>query len=48
MPIAIEDKKDLQSRLMRYAYDTDERFPVMLTHIEAKYVADLINEDWRR
>lgn len=44
----IEDKKDLQSRLEKFANDSNEDYPIILTHIESKYIAGLINADWRK
>jgi len=42
----LEDKKELQTRLEYFSYSNDEKMSI--TRIEAKYLADLINIDWRK
>jgi len=42
----IEDKKDLQWRLIDFSQSADIYFKI--TRIEAKYLSALINEDWRK
>ena len=46
MPMHIEDKKDLQSRLIFFANGNDEKYSI--TRLEANYLSSLVNEDWRR
>ena len=46
MPMAIEDKKDLQWRLYYFVNGADKYFKI--TRIEAQYLASLVNKDWRR
>lgn len=42
----IEDKKDLQSRLLFFVNGIDEHYKI--TRIEAEYLSKLVNEDWRK
>lgn len=42
----IGDKKDLQSRLLFFSNGDEEYMEI--TRIEAKYLGDLVNDDWRR
>lgn len=41
----IEDKKDLQGRLQKFSLGDEEYYQV--TRLEARYLGELINKDWR-
>ena len=42
----IEDKKDLQTRLSYFSLGDDKHMKI--TRIEARYLASLVNDDWRK